>query len=66
MDQKYASFFIVEEAMKKQKMSIYRLSKLSGVAESSIYAWKGQHYKPKIDKIKEIAKVLGLSYEQLI
>lgn len=42
------------------------VSRMSGVATATLSSWKSGAYKPKIEKLLAIAKVLGVSIEELI
>lgn len=43
-----------------------QVAKKSGIAPTTIYDWKYGSYKPKIDKIAKIAKVLDVPIAELI
>lgn len=54
-------FDIVQELLEKNKLSLFKLSKLSGVPYTTLVDWKNGKYTPKIDKIEKIANFFGVS-----
>lgn len=55
-----------EELKTKKGVTDYRVSKETGVAASTLTAWKKGEYTPKADKLKRIADFFGVSIEELI
>lgn len=52
--------------MQEKGITRYRLSKLSGVAQSTIADWENERSNPSADKLAKVANVLGVSVEQLL
>lgn len=50
-----------EKLLKEQKTTIYRVSKETGIPDSTLYEWKSGKYIPKIDKLKKIADYFNVS-----
>ena len=46
--------------------SDYRVAKLCGIPQSTIYDWRKGLYKPKADKMMKIAGLLQMPLEELI
>lgn len=59
----YARF---EELRERKHLSDYQVSKKSGIAATTLYAWKKGTYTPKVDKLAKIAKVLEIPLEELL
>ncbi|WP_205272283.1 helix-turn-helix domain-containing protein [Lactococcus taiwanensis] len=58
-------WLIIEEKLTEKNMSIYRLSKLSGVSTQSLSAIKlGQSKKPSFEIVVKIAEVLDIDLNQ--
>ena len=55
-----------EELKTKKGVTDYQVSKGTGVAASTLTAWKKGEYTPKVDKLKRIADFFGVSIEELI
>ena len=55
-----------EKAIKKKGLTSYRVSKDTGIAQTSLYAWANGEYTPKIDKLMKIAEYLGIDVAQLL
>lgn len=47
-------------------MNDYQVSKASGVATATLTSWKKGVYTPKLDKLRKIAAVLGVTVDDLI
>ena len=57
----------IEEKLKEKNMSIYRLSKLSGVSTQSLSAIKlGQSKQPSFERVVKIPDVLHIDLNQFI
>lgn len=55
------------EQLKTEKgVSDYEVAKATGVAPSTLSAWKKGDYKPKVDKLLLIARYFGVSVETFI
>lgn len=50
--------------LEEKNLTAYEVSKQTGVAQSTLSAWKNGTYKPKVDKLKVLADYFGvpLSY----
>lgn len=57
---------IFERLRIEKKVSVYRVSKETGVPQSTLSAWKAGNYTPKQDKLKKIADYFGVSVEYLM
>ena len=55
-----------EKAIKEKGLTSYRVSKDTGIAPTSFYAWANGEYTPKIDKLMKIAEYLGIDVAQLL
>ena len=47
-------------------MNDHQVSLASGVATSTLTSWKKGDYTPKLDKLRKIAAVLGVTVDDLI
>ena len=54
----------IQEAAKKQKISINALEDRIAVSHGSICKW--DRNRPSVDKVKAVADVLGISIEELL
>lgn len=57
---------IFEELRIKKGVSVYRISKETGVPQSTLSAWKAGEYTPKQDKLKKIADYFGVTVDYLL
>jgi repressor LexA len=57
---------IFEELLKINKTTVYRVSKDTGIAASTLSDWKSGRSTPKTEKIKLIADYFGVSLEYMI
>ena len=57
---------IFEELLKINKTTVYRVSKDTGIAPSTLSDWKNGRSTPKTEKIKLIADYFGVSLEYMI
>jgi len=51
----------LKELLELNHMSVYRLSKLTSIPQSSIATWFQKNYYPPIDKLEIICHVFGIS-----
>jgi repressor LexA len=57
---------IFEELLKINKTTVYRVSKETGIAASTLSDWKNGRSTPKTEKIKLIADYFGVSLEYML
>lgn len=57
---------IFEELLKLNKTTVYKVSKATGIAPSTLSDWKNGKSVPKADKIKLIADYFGVPMEYLL
>ena len=55
-----------EELLKMNKTTVYRVSKETGIANSTFTDWKNGRSYPKSDKLKKIADYFGVSLDVLL
>lgn len=55
-----------EELKTKRGVTDYQVSKATGVAASTLTAWKKGDYTPKVDKLKKIAEFFNVPIETFI
>lgn len=55
-----------EQLKTERGVSDYEVAKATGVAPSTLSAWKKGDYKPKVDKLLAIARFFGVSVETFI
>lgn len=53
-------------ALRKSKMSMMELARLSGITSSTIYAWEAGTFTPQVDKLAAVMKVLGSPIEHVV
>ena len=53
----------ISELLTLHDMSFYKLSKLSGISQSTISTWYKKNYYPPIDKLEIICQVFDISLE---
>lgn len=53
-------------ALRKSKMVMSELARLSGVGSSTIHAWEAGTYTPQVDKLAAVMKVLGSPIEDVV
>ena len=51
----------LDELRKEKKLSIFKLTELSGLSENTIYNWYNKGRKPTIDALKAVCDVLNVS-----
>lgn len=49
---------------RKKGISVYRLEKDAGLSKSALCKW--EHTSPSIDKVKAVARVLGVTIDELL
>ena len=57
---------IFEQLLKKRKITPYRVSKETGVPQSTLSDWKRDRSIPKTDKLQKIANYLGVTLDYLL
>lgn len=55
-----------EELLKKKGVSVYRVSKETGVPTSTLSDWKKGRSRPKVDKLKKLAEYFEVDIKDLI
>ncbi len=55
-----------EKLLLQTGKSIYRVSKDTGIPDSTLYEWKAGKYNPKVDKLKILADYFGVSVEYFV
>lgn len=63
-NKEYAAFDVlgrITELLKLNRMSVYRLSRQTGIPQSTISSWYKKHYYPPVDKLEIICRVFGIS-----
>lgn len=53
-------------ARDEKGLNDYKVSELTGIAQSTLSDWKAGRYVPKVDKLMKIAEVLEIPLENLI
>lgn len=56
----------IKQLMDKANLTAYRLSKETGIRETSISDWLSGKYNPKTDKLKILADYFGVSIEYFL
>ncbi|MGX8834010.1 helix-turn-helix domain-containing protein [Amedibacillus sp. YH-ame6] len=56
----------IEILMGKRGISVYRLSKDTGIGQATISSWRTNRCKPKVDKLKILAEYFGVPLEELL
>lgn len=59
-------YYIFEKIIKERGISLYRVSKDTGIPYSTLNDWKNGKSKPKVDKLIKIATYLGVSLDELL
>ena len=57
---------IFEKLLRERKTTIYRVSKDTGIPQTTLYEWKSGRSTPKVDKLLKIAQYFGVPLEYLI
>ena len=57
---------IFEQLLKKRKITPYRVSKETGVPQSTLSDWKRDRSIPKTDKLQKTANYLGVTLDYLL
>ena len=60
------NYKIFEELLKINKTTVYRVSKETGIAASTLSDWKNGRSTPKTEKLKLIADFFGVSLEYML
>lgn len=55
----------IEKLMRENNVSAYKLSKETGIAQSTLSSWKHQDKLPRIDLLQKIADFFGVEIEYL-
>lgn len=53
----------VQHLLDEQKMSVYRLSKLTGIPLNTLYSYKNQDVEPSFHNMDKIADVLNVNLD---
>lgn len=54
----------VQKLLNKQKMSVYRLSKLTGIPLNTLYSYKNQGAEPSFRNMAKIADALNVGLDE--
>ena len=57
---------IFEELLKMHNLTVYKVSKATGIAQSTFSDWKSGRSTPKADKLKKLADFFGVSVSYLL
>lgn len=57
---------IFEKLLQEHKTTIYRVSKDTGIPQTTLYEWKSGRSTPKVDKLLKIADYFKVPLETLI
>ena len=57
---------IFEDLLKIHNLTVYKVSKATGIAQSTFSDWKSGRSTPKADKLKKIAEFFGVSVSYLL
>ena len=57
---------IFDSLLKMHNLTVYKVSKATGIAQSTFSDWKSGRSTPKADKLKKIADFFGVSVSYLI
>ena len=55
-----------DELLINQQLSAYRVSKETGIPQSTLSEWKSGRSTPKTDKLKKLADYFGVSIEYFL
>ena len=55
----------VEKLLKKNNLSVYRLSKMTGISDNTLRNYRLKHSEPSFSKACKIADALGVSLDDL-
>lgn len=55
----------VEKILKEKGMSIYRLSKITGIPDNTLRNYRSKHSDPSFTNVCKIADALGISLDEL-
>ena len=55
-----------EKLLQEHKTTIYRVSKDTGIPQTTLYEWKSGRSTPKVDKMIKIADYFNVPLERLI
>lgn len=50
----------------KKGLTDYRVSQETGISTATLTCWKQGIYKPKVEKLKKLAKYFNVSIEELL
>lgn len=57
---------IFEKLLQEHKTTIYRVSKDTGIPQTTLYEWKSGRSTPKVDKLVKIANYFNVPLEYLV
>lgn len=55
-----------QKLLDERKVSIYLVSKETGIPMTCLYEWKSGRSKPKLDKLLKLAEYFGVSLDYFI
>lgn len=50
-----------QKLLEEKNVTAYEVAKQTGIAQTTLSAWKNGEYTPKVDKLKLIAEYFGVS-----
>ena len=56
---------IYEKLLKEKGLTSYKVSKATGISQTTLSAWKHSGNPPKIERLRKIAEFLGVSIDYL-
>ncbi|WP_099205621.1 helix-turn-helix domain-containing protein [Scatolibacter rhodanostii] len=56
----------IEKLLQENKMSAYKLSKITGISTGLLSQWKGRSQNPSADKLQKVADCFGVSVDYLL
>lgn len=62
-DNLYTEF---QKLLKKSGVTVYKVSKDTGISQSTLSDWKTGRSSPKVDKLKILAEYFGVSIDELL
>ena len=59
-------YSIFEQLLKQKGVTVYRVSKETGISQTTFIEWRQGKYTPKLDKLQKIADYFGVSVDYLL
>ena len=54
------------ELLRRKGVTVYEVSKQTGISASTLSDWKAGRYTPKLEKIKKLADYFGVNIEYFL